>query len=164
MPAVLITPADLAPFATIDSAKAGAMIADVMASAVRVAPCLRDETLTDDLAAAAKAILRGALLRWNDQGSGATTTVTTGAFSATTQAAERRGLLWPSEVTDLQDVCRQHSPDNGERVARAYAIDTAPVAASMHLPWCDLMFLGASCSCGASIAGAPIYEGGDSAW
>lgn len=29
---------------------------------------------------------------------------------------------------------------------------------SAHLLWCDLAFGGASCSCGAAIAGYPIYE------
>jgi hypothetical protein len=29
---------------------------------------------------------------------------------------------------------------------------------SAHLPWCDLMFGGTTCSCGVSIAGYPIYE------
>jgi len=27
-----------------------------------------------------------------------------------------------------------------------------------HAPWCDLMFRGADCSCGASLAGWPMYE------
>lgn len=30
-----------------------------------------------------------------------------------------------------------------------------------HLPWCTLMMAGTYCSCGADIAGAPIYEGPD---
>lgn len=32
-----------------------------------------------------------------------------------------------------------------------------------HLPWCSIMF-GGSCSCGAALAGHPIYEGGEDAW
>lgn len=32
---------------------------------------------------------------------------------------------------------------------------------SAHLPWCDLMFGGATCSCGVDLAGYPIFELGD---
>jgi len=41
--------------------------------------------------------------------------------------------------------------------AGAFSIDTAP-SGTVHLPWCSIM-LGGSCSCGASLAGFPIYEG-----
>ena len=44
-----------------------------------------------------------------------------------------------------------------EELAMTVSIDTAPTS-SEHLPWCDLMFGGAACSCGAGIAGYPIYE------
>jgi len=42
----------------------------------------------------------------------------------------------------------------------AFAIDTLG-ASSAHLPWCASMFGALYCSCGADIAGAPIYEGAD---
>lgn len=45
----------------------------------------------------------------------------------------------------------------------AFAIDTAP-ASNIHLPWCALSMGAAYCSCGADIAGVPIYEGGQDAW
>jgi hypothetical protein len=32
---------------------------------------------------------------------------------------------------------------------------------TMHLAWCSLMMGASYCSCGADIAGYPIYEGGD---
>ena len=32
-------------------------------------------------------------------------------------------------------------------------------AAAVHLPWCNLNFGATYCSCGADIAGEPIYEG-----
>lgn len=41
----------------------------------------------------------------------------------------------------------------------AFSIDTAGTG-SVHLPWCDLRMGGATCSCGATLAGYPIYEGG----
>lgn len=40
----------------------------------------------------------------------------------------------------------------------AYAFDTAPGRGSRHVPWCNLMWGAAYCSCGADIAGTPIYE------
>lgn len=44
----------------------------------------------------------------------------------------------------------------------AFSIDMAPGVAVRHMPWCSSMFLANYCSCGADIAGTPIYEGG--AW
>lgn len=44
---------------------------------------------------------------------------------------------------------------------RAYTVDTLggpTVGPRGHAPWCDLMFLGADCSCGTILAGTPIYE------
>jgi hypothetical protein len=43
--------------------------------------------------------------------------------------------------------------------AGAYAFDTAPGVAATHLPWCNLMWNASYCSCGADVAGRPIYEG-----
>lgn len=48
------------------------------------------------------------------------------------------------------------SPDDG---VGAFTLDMAPTGASVHLPWCNLNFGAAYCSCGADVAGAPIYEG-----
>lgn len=42
----------------------------------------------------------------------------------------------------------------------AYAIDTLG-GGSAHLPWCNLAFGANWCSCGADIAGEPIFELGD---
>ncbi|RKT33673.1 hypothetical protein DEU34_2277 [Microbacterium sp. AG1240] len=42
----------------------------------------------------------------------------------------------------------------------AFSIDMIG-AASMHLAWCALNFGALYCSCGADIAGVPIYEGAD---
>lgn len=41
----------------------------------------------------------------------------------------------------------------------AFSIDMVG-RASIHLPWCSLSMGAAYCSCGADIAGYPIYEGG----
>jgi hypothetical protein len=42
----------------------------------------------------------------------------------------------------------------------AFSIDTIGVA-STHLAWCALAFGAVYCSCGADIAGYPIFEGAD---
>lgn len=153
---------DLLPFAEIEPSKAEAMIADAEAQAVIAAPCLLtlqtvpvDET-ADELAlrtakvAAVKSILRGAILRWNDAGSGAVQSQTVGPFAQTLDTrVQRRGMFWPSEIEQLQDMC---STGGG-----AWAIDTF-CTSTWHQPWCSSMFAAAYCSCGADIAGYPIYE------
>jgi hypothetical protein len=153
MPAVTITPADLDPFATIDVVKAQAMIDDALALAAVFAPCI----LTDDFVfdAAAKAIIRGAILRWNEAGSGAVQSVTTGPFGMTTDTKQpRRGMFWPSEIDQLRELCQ------GSESSGAFAVDTVGVGV-FHLDICDLNLGGLTCSCGASLTGGwPIYEGG----
>lgn len=45
------------------------------------------------------------------------------------------------------------TPDGGQ----AFNIDTVPSAAG-HAPFCSLMFGGTTCSCGANLAGYPLWE------
>lgn len=48
----------------------------------------------------------------------------------------------------------------GHGKQKAFSVQVAgPVEASAHRPWCSLMFGATYCSCGADIAGEPIYEG-----
>jgi hypothetical protein len=114
---------DLTPFVpNIDGVKATAMIEDVEAQALLLAPCIGD----DDFAATAglKAILRGAILRWNDTGSGAAQQQSAGPFSMMVDTRqERRGMFWPSEITQLQSLC-------GVATTGAYTLSMAgpPVA------------------------------------
>lgn len=122
MAAVTLTNADLAPFATIDADKADAMIADALAMAARVAPCIAESTFTYE--AAAKAILRGAILRWHDAGTGAVTQQGAGPFQMSVDnRQQRRGMFWPSEIQQLQELCR-----DGDPTGQAFTIDTTPVA------------------------------------
>src|SRR5699024_11849332 len=116
-------PAVLAAFADIDPAKAEAMAADEEAMAVLAAPCLSELDPTEDAAkvAAVKAVLRGAILRWNDAGAGVITQQGAGPFQQTIDATKtRRGMFWPSEITQLRDLCS--STDDGS----TFTIDTAP--------------------------------------
>jgi hypothetical protein len=48
----------------------------------------------------------------------------------------------------------------GAGAQKAFGVQVAGFAVSSHRPWCDLAFGGTSCSCGADIAGEPIYEAG----
>ena len=120
MAAVTLTPEDLAPFADIESTKAQAMIDDAEAMAVLAAPCITSETFTNQ--AAVKAILRGAVLRWNDSGSGALQAQTAGPFGMQVDTRQqRRGMFWPSEITQLQELCRDGDPSG-----QAFTINTTP--------------------------------------
>lgn len=97
-----ITPEDLAPFASIPEIKALAMIADAEAKAIIAAPPLGDPAkLTEVQRAQVKAILRDAILRWNDRGSGALTQTSIGqvSVSADTRIASRN--LFTAAELDL---------------------------------------------------------------
>lgn len=123
----LITVDDLAPFATIDDDKAEAMVSDAVALALISAPCLSGDDLTDDQAAAAKAVLRSAVLRWNDTGTGAVTSQTAGPYGQTIDTRQpRRTLFWPSEITALQRICQ--GTDDGS----AFSVDTAASPQTVH--------------------------------
>lgn len=165
-----IHPSDLAPFADIDAVKAAAMIEDAEAMAVLTAPCLpglltapdgeTDEarTVREAKIAALRAILRGALLRWNEAGTGALSSrqETAGPFGQTVSMdtrQTRKAMFWPSEIEQLQGLCA-----SGEK-GTAFSIDTVPSAPAHHLPWCSLTFGATYCSCGTDIAGRPIHEG-----
>lgn len=130
MAAVTLAVDDLTPFAPgIDSVKAQLMIADALALAAVVAPCLATDTLDAAKSAAAKAIIRGAVLRWEEAGTGALVQrqQTLGATSlgeSYDNRQQRRGMFWPSEIRALQDLCSTGT----QRRARAFEIDTMPPA------------------------------------
>lgn len=146
-----IKPEDLAPFASIAEAKATAMIEDAEAMAKLVAPCIADTEFAHT--AAVKAVLRGAILRWNDAGSGAVTTQTAGPYSQTYDNRQtRKSLFWPSEIEQLQDLCTP------EGTGKAYAVDTVAPCAAVHADVCALTFGALYCSCGADLAGVPLWE------
>lgn len=131
------------------------MVAGANAKAARVAPCLvsTDPAPSADQIAEARLILLGAVKRWAQAGSGAVSQQTAGPFSMSMDTRQRAGFnLWPSEIEGLQDICK-----TGSDGRLAFAVNTAPVSSS-HLPWCNLAFGATYCSCGADIAGHPIYE------
>lgn len=159
MAAVTLVPADLNLFASIDDAKAQAMIDTALARAARVAPCIRDETLSADNSEAAKGVIRDAILRWNDGGSGALQSQTAGPFSQSVDTRQqRRSLFWPSEIEELQAICADH---RGDESSGAFAVDTAPTTgATIHADTCSLNFGATYCSCGAVLTGLYALYGG----
>lgn len=99
-----LEPGDLTPFAEIDPTRALAMIEDAEALALLAAPCIAADGFAHT--AAVRAILRGAIIRWHEAGSGALASVSTGPFAQTLDTRqERRGMFWPSEIVALQSFC-----------------------------------------------------------
>lgn len=160
--AALLSPADLAPFATIESAKAQAMIDDVLALAGLAAPCLFDEPDLDvKKAKAAKAILRGVVLRWNDAGpSGRRTqeseTIGPWQHTETIDNGVRRSLLFPTEITALQALCA-----DGKPTRKAWSYDTAGGGGIQHAATCGVNLGATFCDCGAILTGAGPLWGPD---
>ena len=103
--AVFLRVEDLLSFAPdIDRDKAQQMIDDATALATLAAPCITADGFANS--ASVKAILRGAILRWNDSGSGALQSQTAGPFGQVLDTRqERRGMFWPSEISQLQSLC-----------------------------------------------------------
>ncbi|CQD07264.1 hypothetical protein BN970_01367 [Mycolicibacterium conceptionense] len=156
MPAVTITPADLEAIVPgIPEAKANAMIEDALAMAELVAPCIASDDLTDAKAKAAKAILRGAILRWHEAGQGGVSQQTALGFSQTMDTRQtRRGMFWPSEIEQLQKLCSA-----GEDDGKAWAYDTLGTSGVRHADICAVNFGALYCSCGAVLTGmAPLWE------
>lgn len=118
--AVTLTLADLTPFVPgLEAGKAAAMIEDALALAARVAPCITEDDFQH--VAAAKAVIRGAILRWIEASeSGPTMTAGpfqfrpnegTGELVKLAQMRARRSLFWPSEIAELQELCNETSAD-----------------------------------------------------
>jgi hypothetical protein len=148
---------DLQPFADIDEAKAQAMIDDAHAQAAQAAPCLKDST-DEDVLAAAKSILRGAVLRWNDFGVASYQVQSLGPNGLQVDTGRGRStLLWPSEINELQKLCATAADDAG-----IFSIDTAPYGYGVpgHAEICALNFGALYCSCGSDLTGDlyPLYE------
>ena len=82
---------------------------------------------------------------------------TTGQFSGSntiTFGGENPGAL--GLLDEERDALR---PPDAPRGGQAFSIGVLSASAVDHLPWCSLWFTGKWCSCGADIAGRPIYEG-----
>lgn len=131
------------------------MIADAEALALLAAPCLAapdvDDPLTDDQVAAVRAILRGAIMRWSDVGTGVRQTESAGTLSQTTDTTQsRRGMFWPSEITSLQSICVDG------QAGKVFGVDIVSFD-GVHADACSINLGTTYCSCGADIAGFPLW-------
>lgn len=145
--------------ATLQSAElVEVMVEGLNARASRVAPCLAPEppeTVDPAKLAEAKLILIGIIKRWVEAGSGAAVQQQMGPFAMTTDTRQRGGWkLWPSDIADLQDICKTITGTEG----KAFTVSLGPSCGSAHVPWCNLNLGADWCSCGTDIAGEPIYE------
>ena len=135
-------------------------IEDAEAMARLAAPCLASIITDSDLAATVRAILRGALMRWRDQGTGVKTSVTkqAGAFQLSETTDNRSwiqtkgGIFTADELDDLRRLC---SPAANATSGTASTVALSPLA--IHDQTCSLVFGALYCSCGADIAGEPIF-------
>lgn len=156
MVAVSLSLADLSEFAPdLTAAKAAQMIEDALAMADLVAPCIGAGQLDERKAKAAKAILRRAILRWHDSGNGAVSQQVSGIFTdvVDTRQQSSRSIFWPSEIKDLQKLCKA-DPEG------AWSYDAAGTG-TVHAQACAINLGAGYCDCGADIAGFPLFGGGD---
>lgn len=155
-----LQPEDVSPFTDVDADRLVILIEDAEVFATMAAPPLADpEPLTTTQRAQVKTILRRAVIREADAGSGAKTQETAGPYSYTvdTRKADNVSFLTDEEEDALRGVV------GIVKSTQAFSADlTTTSGYSDHLPWCDLMFGGLSCSCGVSLTGYfPLYEMGD---
>lgn len=54
---------------------------------------------------------------------------------------------------------KQEKTALGAGAQKAFGVQIAGSSATVHLPWCNINFGATYCSCGADIAGEPIFEG-----
>lgn len=150
-----LTPEDFTAF-TIDAALLPVLIEDAEVYATLAAPPLANPaSLTDAQRAQVKTVLRRAVVREADSGTGAKIQETAGQYSYTvdSRTARSTSFLTEEEEALLQGIV---GTTRGNTV---FSLDVTPtLSTSEHLPWCDLMFGGTVCTCGVAIAGYPLYE------
>ncbi len=96
------------------------MIEDALGQAEIFAPCIFEEGFAKRRSA--KAILRGAILRWNEAGTGAIVSQQASIYGQTVDTRQpRREMFFPSEIDALRKLCRSDDDDGG-----AFAIDLFP--------------------------------------
>lgn len=78
-------------------------------------------------------------------------TLGTGPFQFTGKLANPHGDFY---------LTRQEKKSLGDGKFKAFGANITGGNTIVHRPWCNLMWNASYCSCGADIAGTPIYEGG----
>lgn len=103
----------------VDPAQADQMIEEAEAMAVLAAPCITKPEF--DQATAVRGILRAAIVRWLEAGSGAYQSQQAGPFGVTFDNRQpRHSMFSPSEINQLRSLCK------GVRQGRAFAVDLTP--------------------------------------
>lgn len=115
-----VFPGDLAPFAAIDAEKAEQMIVDAEALAIMVAPFIIDPEFAHR--DAVRGLLRSAILRRNDAGTGVRKSRTMGPFGEVldTTTGHSADILTAAEIGRLQGL-RPGGPPK-RRVVQAWAV------------------------------------------
>lgn len=161
------TPNDLAqrwrPLSSAETTRAEVLLAD--ASAIIRAECPGIDTKTTVVPPAtapeidpgipkmiACAMVKRAMLVTTDADGVSATQQTAGPFSQSTTFSNPMGNLYLTKAEKRLLGCGAQA---------AFTVPMSTTGATMHAPWCNLMFGAAYCSCGADIAGRPIYEGSD---
>jgi hypothetical protein len=94
--------------------------------------------------------------RWVETGAGSLQSQQAGPFGVTVDTRQRTGYNpWPSEIEALQEICS----DGTSTSSGAFSIRPSGSTVT-HMPWCSINFGATYCSCGADLAGYPLYEGG----
>lgn len=112
----------------------------------------RDKTLTDLDASVVDYVTREAVVAQVKRPDDATT-VDISVDDARTSRTYKSGK---GRVVILAEWWELLFPTKAD-TSKAFAVDTVPGCGSAHLPWCSLSMGATSCSCGADIAGEPIY-------
>lgn len=108
MPAVTIIGSELLAFLpNLDPAQAQELVTGALARAAVVAPCIVEDDFTH--AAAAKDIIRDAILRRAEAGTGAYSKKSVGAISVELDTRSAlRALFQPGDVSELQALCTRY--------------------------------------------------------
>lgn len=162
-----ITVADITALRPNSDGRIAAFVTSANALAIMAAPGIASpEFIANEVAMEAlRAILRSAVIRWDDMANGATNisshTYQAGPLSETqtTDNRQRGGFyLWPSEEALIRGLL---GPSGS---GRAFTIATAPLyGAANHSPSCSVYFGASWCDCGAYLTGYeyPLYGVGD---
>ena len=94
-------------------------------------------------------MVRRAMLAPVDQAPAGQVQQTAGPFSKSVSFANPTGDLYLTKAE------RQMLGGGGQR---AFTVPMGGPSRAVHRPWCNLAFGASWCSCGADIAGVPIYE------
>lgn len=138
-----------------------AMIATVWSRAQTLAPCLKveapDPNPLDDPTnvEVVKSVLRAAVLRWDETGSGGVTSRRANEYQESLSEYSG-GLFRPDEIATLRALCTDY------RSQKANTILTAPIGSLyvQHALWCSITFGGNFCDCGAELtaSGLPLWS------